>query len=241
MATMHTLDGLRAKAHGRTDEKVAAHFARHPQPETVVEDWHTFLVELDALTEADVHSGAPAESLARSVWAELTYGDGGPFAAFSAWRDLRQLAAKRAANAAMLASTVEVAMWRGDKFGKPTRIPKTEIGAWVKPGHVVVTEQARIEGHSFDRDQGPAFTLRSTALKTERPEGTIVAKRRVRDESGTRVEYLVKTRSPKAEAAWKRTQRIAELETQSRVNADHMTPDQAATLRREIETLKAQR
>lgn len=134
-----------------------------------------------------------------------------------------------------LGSTVEVQYFsKSGSPGKPERIPKDEADKPWKDGCILQEESAKIEGHGFDRDFGPTFTLRSTSIGTETPIGTVVAKRKL----GGKIQYLIKPRSRPAEAKYQARRELEDLESKLRVNLDMYSPEGLQKTRERIEYLK---
>lgn len=133
---------------------------------------------------------------------------------FASWLNNRTTTERRAAHEAHLAATVEVQAWKGSKLGKPQRLLRSEINAWIKPGHHVVTEALAVHGRGFDSDFGPSFSVRSLEIGAERDEGTVVAKRVITLDGRRQIQYLIKPRSKAAELHRQTKLRIAEIRRQ---------------------------
>jgi len=134
-----------------------------------------------------------------------------------------------------LDSTVEVQYFsKSGRPGKPERIPKDEADKPWKDGCFIQEENAKIEGHGFDSDFGPTFTLRSIPIGTETPIGTIVAKRKLKG----KIQYLIKPRSRAAEAKYQARRELEALETNLRVNLDMYSPEELQKTQERIEYLR---
>lgn len=175
------------------------------------------IVERDAFAAALANIGeGPHQpgSLARVLTTDEMMGGAKVIPAYLSWLGIRDLEHKQQAKSAMLASTIEVQTWRGDKLGKPTRMPIAEIDAWIKPGHHVVSEATQVRGRGFDSDMGQAgstFSVRSTEIGAEREDGTVVAKRIVVIDGKRQTQYLMRPRSKTAEAKYQRQLRVNEI------------------------------
>lgn len=156
---------------------------------------------------------------------------------FSSWLNNRAITDRRAAHEAHLASTVEVQVWKGGKLGKPTRLPRSEINAWIKPGHHIVTESLDVRGRGFDSDFGPSFSVRSLEVGAERDDGTVASKRIVAIGGKRQIQYLIKPRSKTAEASRKTKLRITEIKRQL-ADADMLRSDEIQALHAELAKLE---
>jgi hypothetical protein len=157
------------------------------------------------------------------------------------------MARARAAHEAHLAATVEVRPWKGDKFAKPVRVPKEESNAWQKSGDLVLEERPDVRGSNFDDDFGPTMSIRTKAIGTELPEGTIKGKRMIvlpdaaDGKLRKRVQYLVRPRGKKAETDYQRGLRIAEIRYQLGAGIDYLDGEAIQRLRAELERLTAKK
>ena len=196
------------------------------------------IVERDAFGAALVNIGdGPHQpgSLARVLEVDEMMGGAKVLAAYQSWLGIRDLDRKRQANAAMLASTVEVQTWRGDKLGKPARMPITDLDTWIKPGHHVVSEATQSRGRGFDPTWGRPdrrCLWRSFEIGTEREDGTIVAKRIVVLDGKRQTQYLVRPRNKTAEAKYQRQIRVSEIKRL--IASDMPSNDEMRALRAEL-------
>jgi hypothetical protein len=97
---------------------------------------------------------------------------------------------------------------------------------------------------SFDGDAqtghpSGGYSMRTTVIGAELPEGTVRSKRTVVREGKRMVEYLVKKRGPRAEAAYQLDVRIQELRGQLDTGLDYMTPAQIAAVHEELRKLES--
>lgn len=210
-----------------------------PKSRDASESWAAFL---RALHESQFDSNEPKYSqgdpgsLTRFI--SIEYADRGVVRLdkiWTLWDDAYRREAAKQVLLEYMASTVEVVYYsKGVKAGKPERLPKDEVAKPWKPGHLLLEENARIEGRGFDRDEGPTFVLRSTPIGTETPSGTVVGKRKV----GGKVQYLVKPRGAAAEKKYLAREELEELRTRLRVNLDLMGLEDIAKTRKRIEELE---
>lgn len=157
--------------------------------------------------------------------------------AFGSWLHNRTITERRSAHEAHLASTVEVQVWKGGKLGKSSRLPRSEIDVWVKPGHHVVTEALDVRGRGFDSDPGPSFSVRSLEIGTERDSGTVLAKRIITLDGKRQIQYLIKPLSKAAAAGRKVRLRIAEIR-RILADSDMLRNGEIATLHAELAKLE---
>lgn len=153
-------------------------------------------------------------SLARVLEVDEMMGGANAIAAYRSWIGIRDLDRDRQAEAAKLASTVEVQTWRGEKLSKPARVPISDLDAWIKPGCHVVSEATQTRGRGFDSDMGqagPTMSIRSLELGTERDDGTVIAKRIAVLDGKRQTQYLMRPRNKATEARYRRQIRAAEI------------------------------
>jgi hypothetical protein len=201
------------------------------------------LVEREAFGAALANIGnGPHQpgSLARVLEVDEMMGGAKALAAYQSWLGIRDLERKRQAESAMLANTVEVQAWRGDKLGKPSRMPLADLDAWIKPGHHVVSEATQSRGRGFDSSMGqvgPTMSVRSFEIGTEREDGTIVAKRIVVLDGKRQTQYLVRPRSKTAEAKYQRQIRVAEIK--HLITSDMVGNEELHALRAELAQIES--
>lgn len=155
---------------------------------------------------------------------------------FGIWLNNRTITETRAAHQAHLIATVEVQTWRGCKLSKPTRLPKTEIDTWIRPGCHVVTTSLDVRGSGFDSDAGPSFSVRSLELGAARDDGTVVAKRLITLDGRRQVQYLIKPRSKAADTRRQTQLRIAAIRRQL-ADTDMLRGDELQALHAELAKL----
>lgn len=215
-----------------------------PYPEAVAADWADFLHELEGLggvyqdpAEGEGHRfQGQAETLQRLI--SIYVGDGLSMV-WVQWRGARIAARRRADHQRMLDSTAGVRPWRGDEFGREKRVPLTDLGAWVRPGHLLLERDADVRAPS---DQGSdamstgPYRLLTMPIGRELPEGTVKAKRMV----DGRVQYLVRPRSKAAERRYQLRLELEQLQADRQVNFDWDSEEQRATRDERIRTIKSQ-
>ena len=201
------------------------------------------IVERDAFGAALVAIGSGPHqpgSLARVLEVDEMMGGARALGAYQSWLGIREIETRKQAEAARLASTVEVQTWRGDKLGKPTRMPVADLDAWIKPGHRVVSEATQSRGRGFDSDMGqvgPTMSVRSFEIGTEREDGTVVAKRIVVLDGKRQTQYLVRPRNKAAEAKYQRQIRASEIKRL--IASDMVGNDELRALRAELAQIES--
>lgn len=208
-------------------------------------EWQDLRSEIAALGDAAFAPPSQGGTLAASLYVASGGYDSARrvpaiWEVYAPWAEARKVARDREERARMLAATVEIIDFRGAKLAKPRRVPRDEATMPWRPGCLIVTETARVEGRDFDSDFGPKFSIRSAPVGTEREEGTIVAKRIAALDGKKRVQYLVKPRSGKAERLYVARKRIAEIESILGVEADYLSGERRAALIAERDQLASQ-
>lgn len=161
-------------------------------------------------------------------------------------RARRQAEQKRREQAELEAVTYEVQLWRGTKFAPAHRVARASVDEWFsRAGHTVKSEPFKVQARgSFDDDaQGGhpsgGYSITTTQIGAELPEGTVKSKRIVVRDGKRQVEYLIKKRGVRAEHKYRRGVRAKELRHQLEVNADYHTAEQLQIIRAELEALEA--
>ena len=168
-----------------------------------------FISDLNAIDSSPSWEGG---TLRASIESDERHSGGAKLGdVFVRWLDRRRVTEERAARQAHNDATVEVQIWKGGKLGKPARLLKTEVDAWIKPGCHVVTTPLDVRGSNFDSNMGPSFSVRSLETGAERDDGTVVAKRIIALDGRRQLQYLIKPRSKAADARRKVQLRIDEI------------------------------
>jgi len=157
---------------------------------------------------------------------------------YDQWEMDYKFALAKEEKARLESATYSVAYWKGSKFGKPERIPREDLDVPWKSGFLLLDERGRIQGHNFDSDFGPRYTIKTLPIGLETDAGVVRHKRMVKTERGTVVQYLIKPWSSAGKRKYDAAKRLFGLERELRVNLDNMSTTVRDKILSEIEKLE---
>lgn len=209
---------------------------KHLTGEPLVDE---FVKELELLPFEDGggYQGGPG-SLLRDVSIQAVENKLNVRRLYDEWARVREAQLAKAVRQRYLDSTYEVTYAKGNRWGKPERIPREDADKPWKPGMLLLDEKGRIEGRGFDDDFGPSFSLKSLPIGHEMSAGVVKAKRQIRTDQGLQVQYLIKPWSASGKKKYEAQKRLSWLERSLRVDRDMMSEEDAAKVHQEIDSLR---